>query len=162
MPTAKTYQTFFIALIAIFALDQAIKWITISGFRAESECISWVLVYNKGVAFSMFAFLLEWLKFIQLALITAVVGFLFIKKHYLVQFTIPAGMLVGAAYANLIDRFVHGGVVDYVYWHCWFDFAVFNFADVMIDVSVLLILIIQYRADKAKERAQKEQATTEQ
>jgi signal peptidase II len=158
MPTAKTYQHFFIALFAIFAIDQGLKWMTIWGFRLDGECMSWILVYNKGVAFSMFTFLQEWLKYIQLTLISAVVAFLFIKRHYLVQFAIPAGMLVGAAYANLIDRFIHGGVVDYAYWHCGFDFAVFNFADVIIDVSVVIILIIQYRADKAEERAKKEQA----
>jgi len=33
--------------------------------------------------------------------------------------------------------------VDYVAWHCGFDFAVFNFADVMIDVAVGWFLIHQ-------------------
>jgi len=39
------------------------------------------------------------------------------------------------------DRFVHGGVVDYVAWHCGFDFAVFNYADVMIDIAIAWILL---------------------
>ena len=52
----------------------------------------------------------------------------------------PDGFLV-------IDRFIHGGVVDYVFWHKWFEFAVFNFADVMIDFAVV-ILIIRMMFDK--------------
>ena len=55
------------------------------------------------------------------------------------------GILFGAAIGNLYDRFVYGGVVDYVYWHCGFDFAVFNFADVMIDLSVLWLLLISFK-----------------
>ncbi|DAB32382.1 MAG TPA: signal peptidase II, partial [Sulfurospirillum sp. UBA11407] len=43
------------------------------------------------------------------------------------------------------DRFIHGGVVDYFYWHRWFEFAVFNFADVMINIAVALILLIAYK-----------------
>ncbi|WP_416863199.1 signal peptidase II, partial [Helicobacter ganmani] len=40
----------------------------------------------------------------------------------------------------IIDRFVYEGVVDYVYWHYWFDFAIFNLADVLIDISVVLMI----------------------
>jgi signal peptidase II len=52
---------------------------------------------------------------------------------------------------------LHGGVVDYVFWHCGFDFAVFNFADVMIDVAVVLILLIHFNimgfgSDQTKEK----------
>ena len=40
----------------------------------------------------------------------------------------------------MLDRFIHGGVVDYVAWHKWFEFAVFNFADVMIDLAIVIFL----------------------
>jgi signal peptidase II len=55
------------------------------------------------------------------------------------------GVLLGAALGNLADRFFHGAVVDYVYWHCGFDFAVFNYADVMIDLSVAWLLWSAWR-----------------
>jgi signal peptidase II len=143
------YKRFFLIFLTVFVLDQIIKYIFVSGYRADGECISLILVYNKGVAFSMGAFLQEWLKYIQFIMISGIFAFVMIKKEYLVDFTIPAGLLIGSAYANLIDRFIYGGVVDYVYWHCGFDFAVFNFADVMIDLAVVLILIKQYKIDKS-------------
>lgn len=132
---------------AVFMVDQAIKNVFVEGFRYYTNCIDLILVFNKGVAFSMFAFLAESLKWIQLALLAGVVGYtLWLKEN---RYLIPVGVLVGAGLSNVIDRFVHGGVVDYVYWHCGFNFAVFNFADVMIDIAVIWLFILNYTAKKA-------------
>ena len=49
-------------------------------------------------------------------------------------------MIFGAGISNILDRFIHGGVVDYIFWHYGFEFAIFNFADVMINVSVAMII----------------------
>ena len=54
------------------------------------------------------------------------------------SYPLATGLIIGGAIGNLYDRFIHSGVVDYVAWHCGFNFAVFNFADVMIDLSILL------------------------
>ena len=40
-------------------------------------------------------------------------------------------------------------VVDYVYWHYWFDFAIFNLADVLIDVAVVIIIWQMLRERKS-------------
>jgi len=85
----------------------------------------------------MFAFLGEWLKFLQ-ALLIAFLLWYFYREKIIKNFPYISGILFGAAISNLIDRFLRGGVVDYVYWHCGFDFAIFNFADVMIDLSIVL------------------------
>lgn len=129
--------------IGIFVADQAIKTLFVEGLRAYTQCIDLILVFNKGVAFSMFSFLAEWLKWIQLALLAGVVGYtLWLKqKCYL----IPVGMMVGAGFSNVADRFIHGGVVDYVYWHCGFNFAVFNAADVIIDIAVIWLIILNFK-----------------
>ncbi len=133
----------FLALVGIFIIDQNIKALFLEGYRFYSECIDLTLVYNKGVAFSMFAFLEAWLKWLQLLLIAGVFGYvLWLKKTC---YLLPAGILIGAGLSNVYDRFVHPGVVDYVYWHCGFEFAVFNFADVMIDVAVLWLLLLNLK-----------------
>lgn len=142
---------FFAILLAVmstvFIADQAIKNIFVEGFRYYTDYIDLILVFNKGVAFSMFAFLAESLKWLQLALLAGVLVYtLWLKeKRYLV----PVGIMVGAGLSNVADRFIHGGVVDYVYWHYGFSFAVFNFADVMIDIAVLWLFILNYTAKKA-------------
>ncbi len=132
-----------LAAAVVFGVDQEIKWIFVEGFRYYTECIDLILVYNRGVAFSMFAFLEEGLKWIQLALLAGVIGYtLWLKKQC---YILPVGILIGAGASNVYDRFIHGGVVDYVYWHCGFDFAVFNLADVMIDIAVVWLLILNFK-----------------
>lgn len=133
----------FLSLAGVFIIDQNIKTLFVEGFRYYTECIDLILVYNKGVAFSMFAFLEEWLKYIQLVLVFGILGYVIYLKE--ICYAIPAGFLLGGAFSNIYDRFVHGGVVDMVYWHCGFDFAVFNFADVMIDVAVAWILLLHFK-----------------
>jgi signal peptidase II len=132
-----------LTLVGIFIIDQNIKMLFVDGFRYYTECIDLILVYNKGVAFSMFAFLDEWLKYIQLAMLIGILGYLFYIKE--MCYAIPAGLLLGGAFSNVYDRFIHGGVVDMVYWHCGFNFAVFNFADVMIDVAVVWFLFLNFK-----------------
>ncbi|MBD3800490.1 MAG: lipoprotein signal peptidase [Campylobacterales bacterium] len=132
-----------LALAGIFIIDQNIKTLFLEGYRFYSDCIDLTLVYNKGVAFSMFAFLEEWLKWLQLLLITGVL--IYVVRLKKTCYMLPVGILVGAGLSNVYDRFVQPGVVDYVYWHCGFDFAVFNFADVMIDVAVIWLLLLNLK-----------------
>ncbi len=136
------------SLVGIFIVDQNIKTLFVDGFRYYTDCIDLILVYNKGVAFSMFAFLAEWLKYIQLVLVSGVLIYIFTLKK--LCYALPAGILLGGAFSNIYDRFIHGGVVDMVYWHCGFNFAVFNFADVMIDVAVLWILVLNFKINLCK------------
>ena len=139
------------SLAGVFIVDQNIKMFFIDGFRYYTEYVDLILVYNKGVAFSMFAFLAEYLKYIQLTMVSGVFFYvLYLKK---LSYAFPSGLLLGGAFSNIYDRFIHGGVVDMVYWHGWpypllgqDGFAVFNFADVMIDIAVLWLLILNFKS----------------
>jgi len=133
----KVFIRFFTAFAAVFIVDQLIKQVFINGFELNTRCISLTLAINKGVAFSMFAFLGEYLKYLQIALVL-ILGYVFYREKLLEKHPVISGILFAAAFSNLLDRFTRGGVVDYVYWHCGFDFAIFNFADVCIDFSVLM------------------------
>lgn len=127
-------------LFLTFIVDQAIKQLVLDGFRFSSDCISITLVFNKGVAFSMFSFIGEYLKSLQILLLI-VAAYVVYKNDYFQDYYIALGIFFGAAIANITDRFFHEGVVDYVYWHCGFDFAIFNFADAMIDLAIVLIFL---------------------
>ena len=70
------------------------------------------------------------------------------KKETFIKYAFPAGIIAGAALSNVYDRFIHGGVVDYFFWHYGFEFAVFNFADVMINFGVVLILWYSWKGSK--------------
>ncbi len=144
----KNLLIFFLSAIGIFLIDQNIKTIFLDGFRWNGEYFSLILVYNKGVAFSMLSFLDGNLKYLQIGLFAAISVYLIYEKKLFNKFSLPLGILYGAGISNLHDRFIHGGVVDYIYWHKWFNFAVFNFADVMIDFAIIIILFISFRQRK--------------
>lgn len=139
----RMFSIFFLVLLGTFIIDQNIKSLFVEGYYRAGECIDLELHYNKGVAFSMFSFLGPYLKWIQAVLVFAILYVVF-KENYLKRYAFPLGFLVGGALGNVYDRFVHEGVVDYVAWHCGFDYAVFNFADVAIDIAVVWIVILVY------------------
>ncbi len=140
-----------IAIFSIlFALDQYIKILFTQGFQVDGECISLVLAYNKGVAFSMFAFLEQNLKFVQIGFMLIGTLYLILNKKVFEDYYAPISLLFAGALSNIYDRFNHEGVVDYVYWHCGFNFAIFNLADVLIDIAVVWILYINYKNEKTK------------
>ena len=134
--------------ISLFLIDQYIKFLFVDGYERPGECISLILVYNYGVAFSMFSFLEGNLKYIQIAIMLSGILYLLFNHEVFKIYYIPASLVLAGGVSNIYDRFIHGGVVDYIYWHCGFDFAVFNFADVIIDIGVVLLLIINYRESK--------------
>ncbi len=164
---ARSLLALFLALTGIFIIDQGIKEAVLlkameiyslptEGLYGkaldiyEASCINLRLVFNEGVAFSMLAFLQEWLKWIQLVLISGILIYIIRLKRPC--YAIPAGILIGAGLSNIYDRFAHGGVVDYLYWHCGFDFAIFNFADVMIDLAIVWLLVLNLRPHLCKEK----------
>lgn len=143
------FISFFIIFISIFVIDQIIKY----GFanydwNVEGSYMSLQLAYNYGVAFSMFSFLAEYLKYIQLSLVVAGSIYLYFNKDTFYEYYLPIALLFAGGLSNILDRFTYGGVVDYFYWHYGFEFAIFNFADVIIDLAVVIILYKQFRESK--------------
>jgi signal peptidase II len=148
---------FLLVVVGTFIIDQSIKtWAmdAVNGVEyaviMKGSCINLELFYNRGVAFSMLAFLGDNLKWVQVVLIIGIIAYVF-YEGYLKQYAFAIGLIVGGAIGNLYDRFIHEGVVDYVAWHCGFDFAIFNYADVMIDLGVAIILLmtfLDYRREK--------------
>ena len=126
---------FFLVLVGTFVVDQGIKELFVLGYDWQSPCISLELHYNKGVAFSMFAFLGSYLKWLQALLIAGIIAYLF-ASGFVKRYAFALGLLLGGAISNLYDRFTQEGVVDYIYWHCWFDYPVFNYADIAVIIGV--------------------------
>ncbi|MBM0636806.1 signal peptidase II [Campylobacter sp. VicNov18] len=150
---AKNFKLFFYfstAFILVFIFDQGIKSLTLAGLRWQSEYLDLTYALNTGVAFSMLSFLEHYLKYFHLILIVLLFIYLLWQKTFLKTHILAFGMMLGAGTSNLFDRFMHGGVVDMFFWHKWFDFAIFNVADVMINISVILILTQEIFKKKEK------------
>ena len=145
----RIFAIFFLVLLGTFIIDYNIKTLFVEGYYRAGECIDLELHYNKGVAFSMLAFLGPYLKWIQATLVVGMLFYIF-KEGYIKKYAFALGLIMGGALGNIYDRFVHEGVVDYVAWHCGFNYAVFNFADVAIDIGVIWLLVQLYFFSKPR------------
>lgn len=131
-------------VIADQAVKAAVEWRL--DFETRYPVLPFLDLYrtwNKGIAFSFLSGLPD---FALIALTCLIIGFvLFLwwktdsgKIYALAGFALVAS---GAA-GNLIDRVLHGYVIDYVLFHTpiW-SFAVFNLADVLITFGAGFILL---------------------
>lgn len=137
------------SFITLFIIDQFIKYgFVFFDWGYDGSVISLVLAYNYGVAFSMFAFLEGWLKYVQIGLLLGGAIYLYRNPAIFSTYFFPISLIFAGGVSNILDRFTYGGVVDYIFWHYKFEFAIFNFADIIIDIGVVLILYISYKQNK--------------
>ncbi|WP_419907466.1 signal peptidase II [Hoeflea sp.] len=148
-------------LVAVLvAIDQTVKW-AVEKYLPLQEMVEVLPVLalfhtqNPGIAFSMLSFVGEkWLIALML-LVIAFVSVLWAKSspaRWLSQ--MGFAFIIAGAIGNLIDRSVHGYVIDYILVHTqtWY-FAVFNLADSFITVGAAAIIIDElfgkwiYRSD---------------
>jgi signal peptidase II len=141
--------------IFIFALiiDQYSKTLFVNGFIKYFDCMSFSIVYNKGIAFSMFAFLEEKVKYIQISMLIGLFIYLVYEKLLLKQNYISWSLILAGGVGNIIDRFHYIGVVDFIHFHCGFNFAIFNFADIFINIGAFL-LALSFFQEYLKEKKQ--------
>lgn len=147
----KTAIPYFILSISAIIADQVSKVAILSRFSFAERysiipgCFDFTLVYNTGAAFSFLANAGGWQKFFFLAF-AAVVCIYLIRAIIVREFGAlgnwGAGMVIGGAVGNVIDRLVHGHVVDFilVYYQNWF-YPAFNVADSFICVGAALLVI---------------------
>lgn len=143
------------------AFDQWIKSLVEAGLPLQQQVdiipfLALYRTYNTGVAFSMFS----WIGDIGLiALSVAVAGFVLYLASRTTKEQVAArlgfALIIGGAIGNLIDRVLHGHVIDYMLFHTpvW-SFAIFNLADAFITVGAGLVLLdefLAWRREKAKQ-----------
>lgn len=116
-----------------------------------------ILVYNTGAAFSFLADAGGWQKFLFMGLALIICVYL-LKEIICDGFgtvgKFGAAMIIGGAVGNVIDRLIHGHVVDFIllYYHNWF-YPAFNIADSLICVGAVLLVLESFFHRKNKPSA---------
>jgi signal peptidase II len=149
--------------VLVIAVDQLTKlWIERTMVLGDSFTVLPVLdivrAHNTGAAFSFLADAGGWQRwaFSLLAVGVSVVLVFWLRRlalttHALLAFGLA--LILGGAIGNVIDRFEHGYVVDFVHAH-WGAayFPAFNVADAAISIGAVLVIldaILDGRRNKA-------------
>lgn len=142
----------------IVIIDQIIKFLITANFNVDEGVLlipgffSIVRVHNTGAAWSIMSE--NTLILILLSLVALVaIYFFFIKNNKLGKIeSITIGVLIGGILGNLIDRVFRGYVVDYLFFQIFeYNFPVFNFADICIVISAIVLLFLQLRGSRENE-----------
>lgn len=106
------------------------------------------LVRNEGIAFGLLHSVESYWKPLILSAIAitaiAVVGYYLVKTPTSDRFSLLSfGLLLGGIMGNLVDRMMHGYVVDFLtlHWKDQFAWPTFNIADAAITTGVFIILV---------------------
>ena len=148
-------KKFYGVTLGIILLDQIIKNVLLflmglgNSFTVISNFFNITLIGNTGAAFSILSSNTLFLIIISIVVLN-LIYFLFIKGKKLSGYEqISYGVLVGGIIGNLIDRVVHGQVIDYLDFNIFgYNFPVFNLADIAIVISMIFIAILVIKGDK--------------
>lgn len=149
---------FWLLLAAVIIVaDQFTKTLILGHFQlGDSQHVTSffnvVRVHNTGAAFSFLAGASGWQRYFFIGLGLVAAGFIiWMLKKYPAQtlFCLAVTLIMGGALGNVIDRLLHGYVVDFiqVHWGGWY-FPSFNVADSAITVGAALLILDEVRRVK--------------
>ena len=153
----------YVLALVIIIVDQWTKWLAETNLTFHDPVpviepfLNWTLAYNYGAAFSFLADAGGWQKwfFSGLALVMSLFLIIYLIKapRKATLLSLGLAMVLGGAVGNLIDRLLHGHVIDFIHVHyadVW-HYPIFNIADVGISLGVLLIVIDMLFLEKKRE-----------
>ncbi|MFR9802660.1 signal peptidase II [Pseudonocardia sp. RS010] len=136
---------------AVVLVDVITKWLAdtrLPGAAVDLGIGRLQLSHNTGVAFSVGDGLPGWMVLGLTSLVTAGVAVAIVLG--LLAPPVPAGLVLGGAVANIVDRVPDGAVTDFL-WLGWFP--TFNLADTAITLGALGLLWGAWRGARAEARS---------
>jgi signal peptidase II len=139
----------------VIVLDQATKFLVTRFLELYDRVevlpvLDFTLLHNTGAAFSLLAQASGWQRTFFIALAFAVSALLLVwiwrtpRGEKLLPFALA--LILGGALGNVIDRILHGYVIDFIHAH-WGDayFPAFNIADSAITIGAALLILDAFR-----------------
>jgi signal peptidase II len=136
--------------LAILVADQFTKVLILGYYRLGDSTyvtsfFNVVRAHNTGAAFSFLAGASGWQRWFFTAIgIAAAVFIVWMLRSHAGQrlFSFALACILGGAIGNVVDRLLHGYVVDFVqlHWRGWY-FPAFNVADSAITVGAACLIL---------------------
>jgi signal peptidase II len=159
-----------VAAILVFLADQLVKWIITGPLQVNYAGAQLYLLpffqftytQNNGISLGLLNATTELGRWMLVALTTAIaigVAFWMSREENRTD-QVALGMVLGGALGNILDRTLHGYVVDFADLHFgeWRPFLIFNVGDAAISIAVVILLLRAFvsRKDQAKGSSPKE------
>ena len=136
----------------VFLLDQATKWIVVHWMnlveRGEIEVLppflNFRMAWNRGINFGLFSDLdMRWVLVAISVVITGLVIWWVHRDRAGRWMALSAGILVGGALGNVVDRLLYGAVADFLNMSCCGieNPYAFNVADIAIFAGAIGLVL---------------------
>jgi signal peptidase II len=143
--------------LVIVVLDQVTKSLIVDQFalgdsRTVTPFFNLVRAHNPGAAFSFLAGADGWQRWFFTGLgiaASAFIVWMILKHPGQTMFCLAVTLILGGAVGNVVDRLLHGHVIDFiqVHWAGWY-FPSFNVADSAISAGAALLILDELRRVK--------------
>lgn len=154
MAAAKSFNPRLLGWTAfwVFLIDQATKWFVVHRLglidRGQIEVwppfLSFHMAWNRGINFGLFAgYDMRWV-LIALAVVISVVVLGWVRRDGGNRWThISAGLLIGGAIGNVVDRVLYGAVADFLNMSCCGieNPYAFNVADIAVFAGAIGLVL---------------------
>lgn len=132
--------------LLLVVIDQVVKILVINKMALQQSIIvinnffNITYVRNTGAAWSILSGNVLLLIMISVIALGVIYYYLIKDKELNKIDIISYSMLIGGIIGNLIDRVVHGYVIDYLDFKIFnYNFPIFNIADTLIVISIIII-----------------------
>ncbi len=148
-----------IMIVLIVAFDQFTKYLAAAKLKGNApvgfipDFIQFRYAENTGMAFSMLSGARWIFVILTLAVCIAALWYMYSDKCKSLWMYWSIGVVVSGGIGNLIDRALHGFVVDFIE-PIFIDFAVFNIADCAVTCGAAVLfgylLVDTFKKDKSE------------
>ncbi|QYZ69507.1 signal peptidase II [Neotabrizicola shimadae] len=154
--------------LATFVLDQVTKWAVVHGMNlieiGSIEVIPTVLAFhmawNTGINFGLFAAEADYARWILIAIALGISAWVWLwvrREGADPRSQVFAGLLIGGAIGNVVDRVIYGAVADFLNVSCCGienPFS-FNVADAAIFVGALGLVLFPGKSAEPGKKGRK-------
>ena len=165
-PPRPVWRPVLLTTALVFLLDQALKYFVVHTLRLDrirdidviDPWLNLRMAWNQGMNFGLFASDVDVMRWVLIAIALAVCLWVTVwvaraKPPRFAQ--ISAGLLIGGALGNVVDRVVYGAVADFLNMSLpgWQNPYSFNVADIAIFAGALgLVLVPPAKQPEPKKR----------
>lgn len=151
-------RAFTITAIATFGLDQVLKWLVVQQLNLKDlgeidvipPLLNLRMAWNEGINFGLFSSSSDVMRWVLIAVALVISGYVawWVRKERAGRWSmISAGLLVGGALGNVVDRLVYGAVADFLNMSCcgFENPYSFNVADIAVFAGALGLVVFMQK-----------------